>query len=96
MLTNGFVASASDQVTIGEFLYTSSGVNYPVTYIYIDSAGSGGDLVWMNSSGVLQFTPGLAPGQYHIIGAIKIVASGTVRGVSRTTTVTDTMAWLAG
>lgn len=96
MLTNGFVASASDEVVIGEFLYQSdAGVNYPVSYIYIEATGSGGDLVWLNSNGVPQFSPELAPGQYHPIGATKIVASATVRGTLRTTTVGDAMAWFA-
>lgn len=81
MITNGFAYGISDIVTVdtpfeyrGALLYSS--------YIYVYTTA--GDIVYRNSVGDLQYLPSAALG-YHPIAASEIVTSGTVNGVSRTT-----------
>lgn len=91
MYTQGFVPSMSDAVTVGT-LFSSiiSGVRTNVISSYITvGTGGGGDIVWRNYIGDLQWLPGLVAGQTYVIGATAILASGTVNGVSRTTTASN-------
>lgn len=90
MITNGFVPSYSDAVTIGS-PFTSNNQTFVSAYICV---GTGGDIVWQNAQGQPQWLPGALAGQVYILGATKILASGTVNGVSRTTTASN-MVWLA-
>jgi hypothetical protein len=88
MITYGFVPSFGDAVTIGT-AFASDGISCVSLYINI---GTAGDLVWINAQNQAQWSPGLQAGQEYIIGAIKIVSSATVNGVSRTTTASN-IAW---
>lgn len=91
MYTQGFVPSSSDAITIGKTISASvAGTTVPLTttYIYVGTGG-GGDIVWQNSYGDLNWLPGVVAGQTYIMGATKIVASGTVNGTSRTTTASN-------
>jgi hypothetical protein len=89
MRTKGFVPSASDQVTIGTaFNATVNGVaNTPCVATYITFVFAG-NVVWQNYLGDLQYMVAAANTTY-ILGATAIVASGTVNGTARTTTVTS-------
>lgn len=97
MITWGFVVSYSDVVTVGQpFTMTINGVltTFTSTYVGIEESGGSGDIVWLNALGIPQWLPNAQAGQYYPIGASQIVASGTVNGVSRTTTATS-MLWMA-
>jgi hypothetical protein len=97
MITWGFVVSYSDAVTVGTpFSSTINGVVTPMisTYLGINESGGSGDIVWLNALGIPQWLPNAQAGQFYPIGASQIVASGTVNGVSRTTTATG-MLWMA-
>jgi hypothetical protein len=88
MYTQGFVPSSSDAITIGTpFSASVAGVTtfLTSTYIYVGTGG-GGNIVWRNVYGDLNWLPGVVAGQTYIIGATEIVASGTVNGTARTTT----------
>jgi hypothetical protein len=91
MITNGFVPKYGDLVTIGT-RFTSNGLP---CVSYIIGAAVAGDLVWLNAQGQAQFSPGLLAGQEYILGAVEIVASATVNGVSRTTTAAS-LYWRGG
>lgn len=88
MLTYGFVPAYSDAVTV-DTAFTSSGVMCMALYL---SVGGGGDIVWQNAQGQSQWWPAAQAGQVYILGAVKILSSATVNGVSRTTTATA-MTW---
>lgn len=88
MLTFGFVPAYSDAVTIGT-AFSSSGVSCISYYL---SVGGAGDIVWQNAQGEAQWWPNAQAGQVYILGAVKILASATVNGVSRVTTATN-MSW---
>ena len=90
MITYGFVPSYGDAVTIGS-LFKINNLTFCATYI---SVGGAGDIVWENNQGEAQWFPGAQAGQVYILGARRILASGTVNNVSRTTTATN-MSWLA-
>jgi hypothetical protein len=90
MITLGFVPSYSDAVTIGQFFFYN-GVQYTATYIFV---GSAGDIVWENNQGEPQWFPGAQANQGYIMGAGRILASGVVNGVSRTTTASS-MTWMS-
>lgn len=94
MYTTGFVPSSSDAVTIGTpFRASVGGISTLMTSCYL-TVGGAGDIVWRNAYGDLNWLPGAVAGQTYIIGAAAIVATGTVNGVSRTTTATN-MTWYA-
>jgi hypothetical protein len=80
MITWGFVCSYGDEVTLDENL------PYPATFIRI--TGTPGNIVWQNALGVNQYLPAAVVDNLYPIGAKKILTSGTVNGVSRTTTAT--------
>ncbi len=90
MITYGFVPSYSDAVTIGNYFYNGT-EQLCATYIYV---GSAGDIVWENNQGEPQWFPGAIAGQGYIMGAARILASGVVNGVSRTTTASS-MCWFS-
>lgn len=94
MITLGFVASYSDEVTIDQPITAEvNGESLPLISSYI-VAGTGGDIVWLNGLGIAQFLPGAQANQAYPIGASQIVSSGVVNGNSRTTTASD-LVWLA-
>jgi hypothetical protein len=90
MITWGFVPAYGDAVTIGN-LFIINGVTFCATYIAV---GGAGDIVWENAQGEPQWFPNAQAGQIYILGARRILASGTVNGNSRVTTAT-LMSWLA-
>lgn len=77
METKGFVPSLSDAVTLDQF--------FPYVAYYILVSGVAGDIVWQNDQGQLNYISN-APIGYNIVGATKILSSGTVNGTPRTTT----------
>lgn len=79
MVTLGFTFSYADVVSVG--------VNFPYVSSYI-FVGTSGDLVWQAPNGTAQWMPS-APVGYNPISAVKILASGVVNGVTRTTTATN-------
>ncbi len=88
MITNGFVFGYSDIAVIDTlFPFASS-------YIYV--SGDSGDLVYENTIGQAQYFPGVISGMGYAIGARRILTSGTVNGVLRTTTATDLVYCSAG
>lgn len=91
MITLGFVPSYSDAVTVDSD-FTSNGLTLLAAYIYV--SGNSGDIVWENAQGEAQWLPGVLTGQSYLLGARKILATGTVNGVSRATTATG-MVWMA-
>lgn len=91
MITWGFVPSYSDAVT-NNSLFTVNGLTLLATYIYV--GGASGDIVWENNQGNAQWLPGALLGQSYILGARRILSTGTVNGTSRTTTATG-LVWLA-
>jgi hypothetical protein len=84
MLTYGFVPPYSDAVTVGSAFVAGS---IPCMSLYL-SVSVAGDIVWQNVQGDAQFWPGAQAGQVYILGATKILSSGTVNGTSRNTTAT--------
>lgn len=91
MITLGFVPSYSDAVTV-DTAFTSNGLTLLAAYIYV--SGSSGDIVWENAQGEAQWLPAVLTGQSYLIGARKILSTGTVNGTPRTTTATG-MVWMA-
>lgn len=91
MITWGFPPSYSDAVTNDAF-FTNNGLTLLAAYIYV--SGASGDIVWENNKGQAQWLPGCVLGQTYILGAQRILSSGTVNGHSRTTTATG-LVWMA-
>lgn len=89
MKPKGYVVDYSNVVTL-DTNFILNGQTYISTYIYI---GGAGDIVWKNSDGQLNFLNDAQPG-YHLINASQIVTSGTVGGVSQTTSASN-ISWLA-
>lgn len=84
MITNGVSFGLSDIVTL-DTQFTVNSRNFYSTYIYVGSTA--GDIVFQNSAGINQWLQAASLG-YHPIAAGKILTSGVVNGVSRTTTAT--------
>lgn len=84
MKTNGRSFGISD-VVVADTPFTYRGKNIYSTKILV---GTTGNIVYRNSVGDLQYIAS-APTGYHDIAASEIVASGTVNGVSRTTTASN-------
>jgi len=91
MITLGFVPSYSDAVTI-DSPFTNNGLTLLAAYIYV--TGSSGDIVWENNLGEAQWLPAAQSGQTYLLGASRILSSGTVNGTPRATTATG-LVWLA-
>ena len=91
MITLGFVPSYSDEVTVDSD-FTINGLTLIAAYIYV--SGNSGDIVWENAKGDAQWLPAVLTGQSYLIGARKILSTGTVNGVMRATTATG-MVWMA-
>lgn len=85
MLTLGISCGLSGPVTYNtQFTDSSSApINVTSTYIYCASSGA---LVYQNSAGNPQYAPTVPTG-YNPIAASQILASATVDGVLRTTTI---------
>ena len=83
MITWGFPPSYSDAVTNNSF-FTNNGLTLIAAYIYV--SGGSGDIVWENNKGQAQWLPGCCTlGQTYILGAQRILSTGTVNGTMRTT-----------
>jgi hypothetical protein len=91
MITWGYVVSYSDKVVVDDY-FTINGQTLTSYYIY---AGTGGNIVWENAYGNAQYLEDVVAGAFYPIGARRILASGTVNGINRTTSATD-LVWLAG
>lgn len=81
MQTNGFVFGLSDLATVDQ--------NFPQPSSYLYVSGSGGDIVFMNTAGNAQYFPDAQANIMYPIGAVRILSSAVVNGVSRTTTATE-------
>jgi hypothetical protein len=81
MISWGFAFGYSDLATL-DTLFVK-----PSIYIYV--SGVSGNIVYENSAGVSQYFPGALSGGVYPIAAKRILTSGVVNGVSRTTTATD-------
>lgn len=80
-VTQGFTFSYSDTIVVNvPFPYLS-------TYIYVQGAG---DLVYEAPDGTPQWIQAAQPG-YHQISALRMLSSGTISDIVRTTTVTGAM-----
>ena len=86
MITWGFVPSYSDAIVNDTYFTQNGGQNLLAAYIYV--GGASGDIVWENNKGQAQWLPGALLGQTYILGAQRILSSGTVNGTSRATTAT--------
>ena len=96
-ITLGFTTSLSDEIVVDDYFlsiqtgglgsYGAQGEpfqNLTSTYVLIQAAG---DIVYENCLGELQFVSNAGEGLFPL-AATRIVSSGTVRGVSKTTTAT--------
>ncbi len=90
MITLGFVPKYSDAVTV-DTAFTSNGLTLLAAYVSV--SGSSGDIVWENSNGEAQWCPGTLTGQSYLMGATRILSTGTVNGTLRTTTATGLVWW---
>lgn len=81
MISWGFAFGYSDIATIDTYFPK------PSCYLYV--SGSSGDIVYENTAGDAQYFPGAAEMGIYPIAARRILTSGTVNGVSRTTTATN-------
>jgi hypothetical protein len=88
MITNGFCFGWSDEAT--------NDVLFPYASSYLSVNGSSGDIVYENTAGIAQWFPGAQQGFMYPIGAKRILSSGTVNGVPRTTTATGIIYCSAG
>lgn len=86
MDTKGFACGYSGAVTLDSAFPN----NLSSTYISVQVAG---DIVYVNTLGQNQWWPNAFVG-YNPIGAIKILTSGVVDGVSKSTSATG-LAWMA-
>jgi glucose uptake protein GlcU len=91
MITWGFVVTYSDIAT-NDAYFVTAGLTLTASYIYCQADG---DIVWENANGQAQFIQGAIAGMLYPVGAARILSSGTVNGMSRTTTATG-IVWLAG
>lgn len=80
MVTLGFAFSYSDLAVAG------TAFPYPSMYLYVQGAG---DVVYEAPDGSAQWFQGAQANMLIPIAATRILASGTVNGVSRTTTATN-------
>ena len=81
MISWGYVFNYSDIATIDtKFIY-------PSCYIFV--AGSAGDIVYENTAGIAQYFPNAQQYNIYPIGATRILTSGTVNGILRTTDATN-------
>lgn len=87
MITNGFAFGWSDTATLD--------VNFPYASSYL-LIGSSGDIVYENTAGQAQWFPSAQAGFLYPIGARRILTSGTVNNVLRTTTASSIVYCSAG
>lgn len=80
MISFGFAFGYSDYATVD--------VNFPKPSVYIYVSGASGNIVYENSAGEAQWLPGALEGGIYPIAARRILSTGTVNGVSRTTSAT--------
>ena len=90
MITWGFIPSYGDVVTVDQD-FTINGLTICGAYILV--TGASGNIVWENAQGNAQYLPNAQSGQVYLLGARKILSSGTVNGTNRTTSATG-LAWL--
>lgn len=81
MITLGFACGYSDLATIDENFAK------PSAYLYV--SGDSGDIVFENSNGDPQYFPNAQGNNLYPIAARRILTSGEVNGVERTTSATD-------
>jgi hypothetical protein len=91
MITWGFVPSYSD-AAVNNVAFTQNGRTFIAAYIFV--GGASGDIVWENNQGEAQWFPGSLLGQSYILGAQRILSSGTVNSIPRLTTATGII-WFA-
>jgi hypothetical protein len=90
MITWGFVVSYSDVAT-NDVDFSIDGQTLTSSYIYCQTDGN---IVWENAYGNPQYIEGAIAGVFYPVGAKRILASGTVNGINRTTSATG-IVWLA-
>ncbi len=81
MISFGFAFGYSDLATID--------VSFPKPSCYLWVSGSTGNIVYENTAGDAQYFPNAQGNNIYPIAARRILTSGTVNGVSRTTTATN-------
>ena len=81
MITLGFTFSYSDLVV------PDTSFPYQSSYIYIGDGGAG-DVVYLAQDGTAQWVQGAGVG-YNPIATTKVLSTGVVNGVERTTTATE-------
>lgn len=81
MISWGFAFGYSDLATV-DVLFEK-----PSCYLWV--SGSTGDIVYENSTGSPQFFPNAQGNNIYPIAARRILSTGTVNGISRTTTATN-------
>lgn len=98
MKTLGFAYGYSNVVTLDQFFTDINGNNLidgisqiVSSYIKVSGTGAEGGIVYLNSSGSIQYDPYVFFG-YNPIAAIKILTSATINDVTYTTTATG-LAW---
>src|SRR5689334_273942 len=98
MLTLGFAYGYSNAVTLDQFFTDVNGKNklddisqIVSSYIIVNGTGSEGSIVYLNSSGIIQYQPYVFFG-YNPIAATKILTSATINSITYTTTATG-LSW---
>ena len=81
MITWGFAFGYSDLATL-DTLFVK-----PSCYIFV--SGATGNIVYENTAGEAQYFPGAQGNNIYPIAARRILTSGVVNGVNRTTTATN-------
>lgn len=81
MITYGFAFGYSDLAT--------EDVNFTKPSCYLFVSGSSGDIVYENTAGQAQYFPNAQANNIYPIAARRILSSGTVNGVLRSTTATN-------
>lgn len=85
MQTNGFAFGYSDLAVLDRAFPNLS------YYVFIPASAASGHIVYLNTANQAQWIKDAIPGFLYPIGARMILSSGTVNGVTRSTTATELM-----
>lgn len=90
MKTWGRVAAYSD-VAVNDTYFEINGLEFVSQYLFV---AGGGNIVYENALGNAQYIASVPNNTMLPIGAVRILASGTVNGSNRTTSATN-ITWMA-